>query len=312
MITQICTSAEEGQTLGGCFHFAHGNLSTECIPHDAESSVLQSIIEDGLNTEPVDGPGPLPSPRSGRRARGNEEDPWVPGLGRVNVSTDGVVDDVGGRCWNVTFSSAVGAVGPMTILTAPSGSASASVQQQQEQDSGNKLSGLGAAVTVETLQVGIALAGNFSLKIGGGETARLPVTATALAVSEALLELPGVEFAHATRTNPVASCGDGLCSVGQTPGGGLEWTVQLGTRVGNAEPSSPTAAVGRWGEGTRAMEEGEFDWPEVVGFLEGDGAMVSLKQGWAGSADQLRASFNASRPFSIALGGVGASHGEPA
>ena len=307
---QICTSADEGQTLGGCFHVSHGNLTTECVPNDAEPSTLEAMIEDGLNTEPVNRPGPLPYPRSGG-GKSSEAEPWVPGVGRVNVTTDGYIDDVGGRCWNVTFSSAVSTVGPMTVSTAPSASTTSLTIVQSGRGYGNKLSGLGAEVTIDTLQAGNAISGNFSLAFGGAETARLSAMASAGDVQEALLELPTVAFARASRTDPASSCsGDGLCSVGQTPGGGFEWVVELGTRVGNAEPSSPTVAVGGWTGGIEEVEEGAFEWPEVASYLEGDGATVSVTQGWAGSADQLSASFNATQPFSIALGGAGASHGE--
>lgn len=308
---QICTSADDGQTLGGCFHLSYNNLSTECIAHDAAAHTLQSKIEDGLNTETVTGPGPLPYPRDATRDttvgdRVGSAELWVPGVGRVNVTTNGSVDDMGGRCWNATFSSAIGAVGPMTV-SSTSTSASTSAQQSS---SGNKLSGLGAAVTVETLQSGNSISGNFSIQFGGEKTAILPSAVSAKAVSEALLELQSVAFARTTRTSPLARCGDGLCSDGQTSGGGLQWTVELGTRVGNAEPSSPTVFVGKSEMGIGGIEEGDFDWPEVVSYLEGDGAMVSVAKGWVGSADQLSASFSVSQPFSIALGGAGASHGK--
>lgn len=307
---QICTSADEGQTLGGCFHVSYGNLTTECVPYDAESSTLQARIEGGLNTEPVNRPGPLPYPRSGG-GKSKGESSWVPGVGRVNVTTDGYVDEVGGRCWNITFSSAVSTVGPMSIPTVSSASTTPSTTVQSGSEDGNKLSGLGAEVTIDTLQAGNAISGGFSLTFGGDETVLLPAMASAGDVSEALLELPSVAFARVSRTDPASSCsGDGLCSVGQTPGGGVEWVVELGTRVGNTEPSSPTVAVGGWAGGIEEVEEGAFEWPEVASYLEGDGAVVSVVQGWAGSADQLSASFNATQPFSIALGGAGASHGE--
>lgn len=298
------------------------------MPHDATSSALQSLIEDGLNAEPVDGPGPLPFPRARTGGGdGEESSPWVPGVGRVNVTTDGIVDNVGGRCWDVTFSSAVGVVGPLTV-SAPLSSSSSTMTSTADGSSrgGNRLTGLGAAVSVETLQAGNTISGSFSIKFtgdgGGGdhatthETAQLPTTASAAAVSEALLELPGVAFARTTRSVPAeavsaAGCSDGLCRVGPTPGGGLEWIVELGTRVGNAEPSSPTVAVGTWAEAGGTGGEGVFGWPEVDGGqLAGEGAAVSLRKGWAGAAQQLAASFNASQPFSIALGGAGASHGE--
>ena len=340
---QICTSADEGQTLRGCFHISHGSLSTQCVPHDATSSALQSLIEGGLNAEPVDGPGPLPFPRAGGAGGGDgdgggeESSPWAPGTGRVNVTTDGFVDDVGGRCWNVTFSSAVGAVGPLTVSSSSSTSTSTADDNSSSSSSssrgGNRLTGLGAAVSVETLQAGNTISGSFSIRFTGGvddaaeqeaegttaathETSQLPATASASAVSEALLELPGVAFARTTRSVPAgavsaAGCSDGLCRVGPTPGGGLEWIVELGTRVGNAEPSSPTVAVATWAEDGGTAVEGVFGWPEVDGGqLEGEGAAVSLRKGWAGAAEQLAASFNASQPFSIALGGAGASHGK--
>lgn len=256
----------------------------------------------------MDGTGILLHPRS-ENGTGEEEESWFPGVGRVNVTTDGYVDDAGGRCWNVTFSSAVGAVGPMTVPTASSAPTLPPLGQQGRLN-GNKLSGNGAAVTVETLQVGNTMTGSFSLSLGGQKTDKLAVMAPATAISEALMKLPGVMFAHTIRTNPISSCSNGLCSVGQTHEGGLEWTVEIGTRVGNTEPSSPTVAVGGLGGGVGKAEEGDFEWPEVAGYLEGDGATVVVRKGWAGSADQLSATFNVSQPFSIALGGVGASHGE--
>ncbi|CAM9745851.1 unnamed protein product, partial [Hapterophycus canaliculatus] len=321
-VQRICTSAEEGQTLRGCFHVSHGNFSTECVPHDAKPSTLQHMIEAGLNAEPVDDPGPLPLPRfvgGGTEVGGDGGESWVPGVGRVDVTTDGYVDDVGGRCWNVTFSSAVGAVGPMSI------SSTASTLDGGEGHSGNKLTGVGAGVSVETLQTGNTISGNFSVKFRGGdgdgdgagdtthETVPLPAMASAGTISEALLELPGVSFARTARNVPTEAvavgCSDGLCLVGADPGGGLEWIVELGTRVGNAEPSSPTVIVGEWSEGGKA-KEGDFDWPEVDGrSLEGEGAAVYIAKGWGGAEDQLSASFNASQPFSFALGGAGASHG---
>lgn len=301
------------------------------MPHDAASSVLQSLIEGGLNAEAVNGPGPLPFPRTGADG---ESSPWVPGVGRVNVTTDGFVDDVGGRCWNVTFSSAVGAVGPLTV-SAPSSSSTTSTSTSistadGSSRNGNRLTGLGAAVSVETLQAGNTISGSFSIKFTGDgdhaaeqegegathETVQLPATASAAAVSEALLELPGVSFARTARSVPAeavtaAGCSDGLCRVGPTAGGGLEWIVELGTTVGNAEPSSPMVAVQTWAEEGGTGGEGVFGWPEVDGGeLEGEGAAVSLQKGWAGAAEQLAASFNASQPFSIALGGAGASHGK--
>lgn len=328
---KICTSADEGQTLRGCFHVSHGNLSTECVPHDAKPSTLQSMIEAGLNAEPVDGPGPFPFPRAtggiGAEA-GEDVERWVPGVGRVNVTTDGYVDDTGGRCWNITFSSAIGAVGPMAIsaLSSVSNSTSTSTSTSVDGESngnggGSKLTGLGAAASVEILQVGNTISGSFSIKFRGGgeggethETAQLSATASAATVSQALLELPGVSFARTARATPSEAvadgCSDGLCRVGPAPGGGLEWVVELGTRIGNAEPSSPTFAVWGWSE-REERGEGVFDWPEVEGGnLEGEGAAVTVRKGWGGAADQLSASFNASQPFSIALGGVGASHGK--
>lgn len=307
---QICTSADEGQTLGGCFHVSYGNLTTECVPHDAEPSTLQGIIEGGLNTEPVDRPGPLPYPRSGG-GEGKGAASWVPGVGRVNVTTDGYVDDVGGRCWNVTFSSAVGTVGPMSVSTVSSASTTPPTTVRSGSENGNKLSGLGAEVTIDTLQAGNAISGNFSLTFGGDETVLLSAMASAGEISQALRGLPSVAFARSSRTDPASSCGgDGLCTVGQTPGGGFEWVVELGTRLGNTEPSSPTVAVGGWAGGIEEVEEGAFEWPGVASYLEGDGAEISVVRGWAGSADQLSARFNATQPFSIALGGAGASHGE--
>lgn len=275
---------------------------------------MQDIIEAGLNAEPVGGPGPLPFPRSAAgdtAAAADGEPSWAPGVGRVNVSSDGYVDDEGGRCWTVTFSSAIGAVGLMTVSATGDGEAD-----------GNRLTGLGAAVSVEIVQVGNAISGTFSVRFRGGgtgepahETVQLPVTASAAEVSEALLELPGVSFARTTRTLPAeavaAGCSDGLCRVGPAPGGGLEWIVELGTRVGSAEPSSPTVVVGAWEDGGEGVQEGEFDWPEVEGSnLEGEGAEIRVTKGWGGAQEQLAASFNASQPFSFALGGAGASHGE--
>lgn len=291
------------------------------------------MIETGLNAEPVDGPGPFPFPRAttggggGSEEAGEDVEPWVPGVGRVNVTTDGHVDDAGGRCWNVTFSSAVGAVGPMKISASASASASSSTSVDGDSNGNgggsSRLTGLGAAASVETLQAGNTISGSFSIKFRGGgegeethETAQLSATASAAAVSEALLELPGVSFARTARSTPSEAvadgCSDGLCRVGPTPGGGLEWVVELGTRVGNTEPSSPTLAVWGWSEedGEDVEAEGVFDWPEVEGGnLEGEGAAVAVRKGWGGAAGQLAASFNASQPFSVALGGVGASHG---
>lgn len=284
---------------------------------------MQRMIEAGLNAEPVDGSGPLPFPRfagGGIEAGGDGGESWVPGVGRVNVTADGYVDEVGGRCWNVTFSSAVGAVGPVIISTAASTSDGGGGGHE-----GNKLTGVGAAVSVETLQVGNTISGNFSIKFRGGdedgdgvadithETVPLPAMASAETISDALLDLPGVSFARTTRSVPAEAvtvgCSDGLCLVGPSPGGGLEWIVELGTRVGNAEPSSPTVVVGGWSEGGDA-EEGKVDWPEVDGGnLEGDGAAVRIEKGWGGAEEQLAARFNASQPFSLALGGAGASHG---
>ncbi|CAM9431453.1 unnamed protein product [Ectocarpus sp. 4 AP-2014] len=312
-VQRICTSADEGQTLRGCFHVSHGNFFTECIPHDAPPSTVQDIIEAGLNAEPVGGPGPLPFPRStagDTGAAADGEPSWVPGVGQVNVSSDGYVDDEGGRCWTVTFSSAIGAVDLMTVSATGDGEAE-----------GNRLTGLGAAVSVETVQVGNAISGTFSVRFRGGgagepthETAQLPVTASAATVSGALLELPGVSFARTTRNLPAeavaAGCHDGLCRVGPAPGGGLEWIVELGTRVGSAEPSSPTVVVGAWKDDGDGVQEGDFDWPEVDGSnLEGEGAEIRVTKGWGGAQEQLAASFNASQPFSFALGGAGASHG---
>lgn len=282
------------------------------MPHDASPSSLQDIIEEGLNTEPLDRPRMLPSARSSGSmidGKGGEklEISWAAGVGRVNVTTDGLVDDEGGRCWSLTFSSAVGAVGPLTVSTA---SASASTTSARQRHEGNKLSGLGAAATVKTLRAGNTISGNFSLRFAGEETTALVPSASAEAISEALMELPEVEFARATRVLPIACHGNLRCNSGQTPGGGLEWVVEMGTRLGNAEPESPTVAVGRLDEGIWDIEEGEYDWPEAVSYFEGSGAGARISKGWARSRDRTFVGFIVSRPFSIALGGTGASHGE--
>lgn len=307
---QVCTSADEGQTLGGCFHLSHGVRTTECVPHDATSSALKALIEDGLNGVPVDGAaGSLPHRRAhaessvgaaletnGTSESGHQE-PWVSGVGSVNVTASGVTNDEGGRCWNITFSSAIGFVGQMIA-------------------SSSKLSGLGAAVSVKTLEAANQITGDFALHFLGRETVRISWDAPAVVVSNALLGIPAVKFARTTRTNEVADCLDGLCREGlgrgQTPSGGLEWTVELGTWVGNTEPSSPTATVGVTADdaGGAGLEEGIFEWPEAVSYLGGGGVKVEIRRGWSGSVDELSTAFNASQPFSIALGGVGASHGE--
>lgn len=318
---QVCTTADEGKSLGGCFHITYSNMSTECIPHDAPAHTLQALMEAGLNAEPVANPGPLPYSRSveqqetgttsdtgsglsNEASSGRVTGDWVPGIGRVNVTTDGFVDDQGGRCWNVTFASAVGAVGPLSTTSSSS------------------LSGIGASVSVEMLQAGNSMSGNFSLKLFGGEsTGDIAFDASADELSAALMSVPGVASVHTIRTNPATSCADGLCRerdgetfAGRTPGGGLEWTVELATRIGNTEPSSPTIGVGSATDGAGvvvAEEEGIVDWPQANrDNLQGEGAAMEVRHGWLGSSDQLSARFNASRPFSIALGGAGASHGE--
>lgn len=278
------------------------------MPHDASPSSLQGIIEDGLNTEPLDGPRMLPNARSSKidgKGRKKPDFSWPAGVGRVNVTSDGQVDDEGGRCWSVTFSSAVGAVGPLTVSAA-----SASTSSTRQRHKGNKLSGLGAAATVKTLRVGNTISGNFSLRFAGEETTALAPSASAEAITEALMELPDVEFARATRVLPFACDGNLRCYSGQTPGGGMEWVIEMGTRLGNSEPESPTVAVGRWDEGIWEVEEGEYDWPEAVSYFGGSGAGARISKGWARSQDGTFAGFNVSRPFSIALGGIGASHGE--
>ena len=219
------------------------------------------------------------------------------GVGRVNVTTDGIIDDERGRCWNVTFSSVVGPIGPMTL----------SARQGR---GGNKLSGLGASATVETLRPGSAGSGNFYLRFAGENTKILPTTASAESVSEALMELEAVTFARTTRSLPTAYRGDVLCSTEQRSGDGLEWTVEMATRLGNMEPTSPTIPVMRLGEGVSNVQEGAYDWPEAFSYLEESGVVVTVSRGWASSADDLSVDFNTSRPFSIALGGAGASHGE--
>lgn len=264
--------------------------------------MLQAMIEAGLNDEPISGAGPLPYPRtvvdgaegnssagvigSGllERDDGGEkvgENSWMPGVGRVNVTTNGWKDDQGGQCWNVTFSSAIGAVGPLSVAAAP------------------MLSGIGASVNVEVLQTANPISGSFSLRFlsdkdsGATATSKIPHNASAETVSQALMELPGVAFVKTTRTNPTDNCADGLCRDGSpsltddtrggftTSGGGLQWTVELATRVGNTEPSSPTVEVqsvhdsGEGGE-TRRTEEGQFDWPQAVDNLEGEGARVEV------------------------------------
>lgn len=297
------------------------------MPYDARPHALQTLIEDGLNSKSISGRGPLtyrrtvytqhvdkslnlgPERDDNNKRLGASEIPWESGVGRVNVTTDGSVDDQGGRCWNITFSSAIGAVagGPLPPLVPV----------------GSTLSGTGASVNVETLQSGNSISGSFSLKLFGGKTPNIPFDASAAELSDALMEVPSVSFVRATRTNPAANCADGLCrerngdtASGRTPGGGLKWTVELATRVGNKEPSSPTVdikgleAVARGGVSEEEGMEGSFDWPQVVGYLEGEGTTVEVRQGWSGSLDQLSAGFNASRPFSIALGGAGASHGK--
>lgn len=317
----MCTTADEGKSLEGCFHITYSNLSTECIPYDAPSHALQAFMEAGLNAEPLTDPGPLPYSRSleqqqtdttsdtesglsNEESTGRASGDWVSGVGRVNVTTDGFVDDQGGRCWNVTFSSAVGAVEPLSTASRSS------------------LSGIGASVSVETLQAGNSMSGNFSLKLFGGEnTVDIAFDASADEVSAALMAVSGVASVRTARTNPTTSCADGLCRerdgntfAGRTPGGGLEWTIELATRIGNTEPSSPTVGVDSATEGAGVAvveEEGIFDWPQADGDnLRGEGAAVEVRQGWLGSSDQLSARFNASRPFSVALGGAGASHGE--
>lgn len=310
---QICTTADEGQSLGGCFHLSYRDLSTECVPHNATSLTLQDLIEDGLNTEPVDGPGPLSFPRAGADGWS-----WFPGVGRVNVTAGGSVDDSGGRCWDISFSSAVGAIGPLNVSTPKasptivSKSSSTVASLMSSTSDGNRLLGNGANISVETLQAGNAISGDFSLKFHGQETERLAATnVSGEVITAALLKLEGVLFARTSRTNPTASCSDSSCNAHATSGGGMEWTVELGTRVGNAEPRWPAAAVNpSWGDhGEEVDEEGGFNWPEAVDYLEGTGAAVEVNVGWARSAHQLSASFNVSQPFTIALGGAGASHG---
>lgn len=275
------------------------------MPHDASASVFEAMIEDGLNSHPVETSGPLTHTRSKSVSAGAGPDPDDPGpqelsesgVGGVNVTTNGLVDDAGGRCWNVTFSTAVDAVGPLTAAS-------------------TRLTGSGAAVRLGTLEAGNVISGAFALRFLGQKTPPIAWNASASAIEEALLEIPGVAFARATRTNPVADCLDGLCREGgeggRTPGGGLQWTVELTTRIGSAEPSFPTVAVeaARGGGGDGALREGEFEWPEVVSFLRGSGATAALERGWSRSVDRSAAALNASQPFSISLGGVGASHGE--
>lgn len=239
------------------------------------------------------------------KGRKQPEFSWAAGVGRVNVTSNGLVDDEGGRCWSVTFSSAIGAVGPLTVSAA-----SASTTSTRQRHEGNKLSGLGAVAIVKTLRIGNTISGNFSLRFAGEETIALAPFASAETISEALMELPEVEFARATRVLPFACDGNLRCYSGQTPGGGMEWVVEMDTHLGNTEPESPTVSVGRWDEGVWEVEEGKYDWPEAVTYLGGSGAGATITKGWASSQDGMFAGFNVSRPFSIALGGIGASHGE--
>ncbi|CAM9230395.1 unnamed protein product, partial [Choristocarpus tenellus] len=308
-VNEVCTSCSEGKTLGGCFHLTHSGRTTPCIPYDTSPAELEVYIESSLNSEPVDGPGPYPFPREQHSRVGHSsvervEQYWTPGVGRVNVTSNGEVDDQLGRCWNVTFVTATGNV-PEAMV--PISTTHQNIQSSSFANISHQLlTGINASVSVDTLVDGNTLGGTFLLGFRGGWTAGIGVDATVAEVQNSLLALPGVISARVYRSDPglpVNRCSDGLCREGgPSPGGGRVWTVELGTREGNTEPSSPTAS--------EALDEGEWEWPEVVGrFLTGTGAQVELERGFGASSDLLLANFNVTQPFSIALGGTGASHG---
>ncbi|CAM9722307.1 unnamed protein product [Chrysoparadoxa australica] len=268
---RVCTSADAGQTITGCFTLALLGFETTCISHESTAREVQTALETGFN---VYQPGPTSGCSRGFQRGG----PFSRGAGAVQVKQHGVSSDEGGRCWDVIFHSSMGDLAAM--------------------ETKSSLIGGGARVTTETIVDGNSLGGKFTIGFDGETSSPLDFDASGEAVEEALLVLPGPSLHKQTLSHPIPS----THASPAVPHGRSTWTILLGTHVGNETPTSPSSVT--------ALLEGQHSFPVVfTTTLSGDGAQAVLVEGYGASQSEIHGAVDTVEPFSFAFGGAGGGYG---
>lgn len=270
-IQTITTSASSGQSLSGGFVITYRQFSTPILPFDASALQVKTSMEDNLNLVK---PSSFLLPTRTDSSR-------LAGVGALSVSRSAPSSTMG-YTWTVTFNTAIGdipQVGVKSFLFAN-----------------------GANVVSDTVRNGNQVLGTFQLSLRGYTTTPIAANANAAAFKAALQSLPIVTGAYVIRTDPTGNCDDGLCPNGPRAANGLQWTAYIATVDDNVTPYSPSSAL--------ALEEGEASiFTAVTTSLLGTNASVAITRGMSDSFYSPQNVLNVSRPFSLAFGGAGGSHG---
>lgn len=272
-VQTVTTDARAGQILSGGFKLNFNGYSSTLIPHHATAKHMKEAIEDSLNTAKD---GSLCKIDNANAAQG---------IGRVSVTraSNGIS---GGFTWTIKYDTAIGNQGNLTAT--------------------NLLKGGGASVVVETQIEGNYIQGNFSLSFLGNITRSMPHNVSAKEMERILKrDILDLDDASVIRSDPTNNCDAGLCDNGPSRSGGYLWTLTLVTQAGNISPSSPTS--------------NEFDLEGAIvdliainnltGCIEDDCPKLMVEDGHSASNVEAMRILGAKKPFSLAFGGAGASHG---
>ena len=248
--------------------------STPYISHNASAESLRMILEDSLNAAKISSLHTID--------RSND---FCSGIGKLQVSryAYGVA---GGVEWRITFTSAIGAIQPLSFSS--------------------YLKGQGASISVTSIVSANVISGSFSLLFIGHKTRPLPYNISAEDMKIALmLDFPFIVSARVIRTDPTGNCGDGLCWNGPTQSLGYTWVLSMTTSVGNISPRSPTSVL--------FDSEGKTEELTVInhlsGCINGECPQIVIKAGHNATLLHITRSINLQRPFSLSYGGDGGGHG---
>lgn len=263
-----------GESVSGEFKLHYACYSTPYISYNVSAASLRMILEDNLNAAKIS------SLQTTDRSYN-----FCPGIGKVQVSryTYGVA---GGVEWRITFTSAVGAVQPLTISS--------------------YLKGQGASIFITSITSANVISGSFSLLFMGHETRPLPYNISADDMKTAImLDFPFIVSADVLRTDPTGNCGDGLCWNGPTQSLGYTWVLSMTTSVGNKSPHSPTSTMFDY-EG-KIEELAAIN--DLIGCVNGVCPQIVISSGHNASILHIMRGINLGRPFSLSYGGSGGGYG---
>jgi hypothetical protein len=272
----IRADTNRGQTLAGGFKLHFNGYSTPFLHHDATALDVKEAIESSLN------PTDLAFMDKVDRIRGTD---IRQGIGKVTVVRESIGTS-GGSLWTVTYDSGVGIHGNLTAT--------------------DLLEGKGSSISIQTPSEGNTIEGTFSLSLLGDTTRPIPHDVSAHGLERTLLEdISTLVSVRVLRSDFTNKCNSGLCRNGPSKSGGYVWTLSLATQVGNVSPTSPTSTEFD-GEGAYANLTATNN---LTGCIDDVCPEIVIGNGHANSHVQAMKKLAQSKPFSLAYGGAGGSHG---